>query len=118
MHKEKQRAATNYPPIKPSGFHPTPSVDEIKVLFPPELQTKLIWHLCVIEAGVKKGYHLQSDYLFGEDKICKATLCNSITEARNLAGDDPVLGRCVAEFLGDHLQPLAYLTASIAQLLK
>ena len=91
---------------------------EIKGLFPLRVQVKVAYHLCTIEALAKKGYHLQSDYLFGEDNPGKATLRNSIIKARNLAGDDPVLGRSVAGFLGDHLQPVALLTANVAQLLK
>ena len=118
MRKKKQRAAINYPPIKPSGFYPILSVAEIKGLFPLRVQVKVAYHLCLIESYVKKGYHLQSDYLFGEDNPGKATLRNSIIKARNLAGDDPVLGRSVAGFLGDHLQPKTCLTASVAQLLK
>ena len=118
MRKKKQRAAINYPPIKPTGFHPTPSVAEIKVLFPPQVRAQGAYHLCVVEFSTKKGYHLQSDYLFGEDKTYKATLCNSITEVLRLAEATPELSVSVAGFLGDHLQPETCLTASVAQLLK
>jgi len=118
MRKKKQRAASNYPQIKPSGFHPMPSVAEIKGLFPPQVRAQGAYHLCTIEALSKKGYHLQSDYLFGEDKSYKATLCNSIAEVRRLAEATPELSASIAGFLGDHLQPLTLLTANIAQLLK
>ena len=118
MRKKKQRAALNYPPIKPTDFHPTPTVAEIKVLFPPQVRAQGAYHLCVVEFSTKKGYHLQSDYLFGEDKTYKATLCNSITEVLRLAEATPELSVSVAGFLGDHLQPETCLTASVAQLLK
>ena len=118
MRKKKQRAALNYPPIKPTDFHPTPTVAEIKGLFPPQVRAQGAYHLCTIEALSKKGYHLQSDYLFGEDKSYKATLCNSIAEVRRLAEATPELSASIAGFLGDHLQPKTFLTASVAQLLK
>lgn len=118
MHKEKQRAATNYPPAKPSGFYPIPSVAEIKVLFPPQVRTKGVLHLCTVEEYAKKGYHLQSDYLFGDDKQYKTTLCHAITELLNLSEGNPDLSVSIAGFLGGHLQPVPLLTANVAQLLK
>ena len=118
MRKKKQRAAINYPQINPSGFYPMPSVAELKGLFPPQVRAQGAYHLCTIEALSKKGYHLQSDYLFGEDKTYKATLCNSIAEVRRLAEATPELSASIAGFLGDHLQPKTFLTASVAQLLK
>jgi hypothetical protein len=118
MHKKKQRAALNYPPIKPSGYYPTPSVAEIKGLFPPQVRAQGAYHLCVVEFSAKKRYHLQTDYLFDDDKPHRANLCNSITEVRRLAEASPELSASVAGFLGDHLQPQTFLTASVAQLLK
>lgn len=118
MRKKKQRAASNYPPIKPSGFYPIPSVAEIKGLFPPQVRAQGAFHLCTIEAFSKKGYHLQSDYLFGQDKHYKENLCNSINEVRRLVDGDPKLAIIVETFLRYHLRPLYLLTANIAQLLK
>jgi hypothetical protein len=118
MRKKKQRAALNYPQIKPTGFYPTPTVAEIKGLFPPQVRAQGAYHLCVVEFSTKKRYHLLSDFLFGEDKTYKANLCNSITEVRRLAEATPELSASVAGFLGDHLQPKTCLTASVAQLLK
>ena len=118
MRKKKQRAASNYPQIKPSGFYPMPTVAEIKGLFPPQVQAQGAFHLCVVEVSAKKRYHLQSDFLFDEDKYHRANLCNSITEVRRLAEANPELSASIAGFLGDHLQPLTLLTANIAQLLK
>ena len=118
MRKKKQRAALNYPQIKPTGFYPTPTVAEIKGLFPPQVQAQGAYHLCVVEFSTKKRYHLLSDFLFDEDKPHRANLCNSITEVRRLAEATPELSASVAGFLGDHLQPKTCLTASVAQLLK
>ena len=118
MCKKKQRAASNYPQIKPTGFYPMPSVAEIKGLFPPQVQAQGAFHLCVVEFSARKGYHLQSDFLFDEHKYHRATLCNSITEVRRLAEATPELSATVAGFLGDRLQPQTFLTASVAQLLK
>ena len=118
MRKKNQRAASNYPQVKPSGFYPMPSVAELKGLFPPQVRAQGAYHLCTIEALSKKGYHLQSDYLFGEDKTYKATLCNSITEVRRLAEATPELSVSVAGFLGDHLQHVYFLTASVADQLR
>ena len=118
MRKKKQRAASNYPQVKPSSFYPMPSVADIKALFPPQVRAQGAYHLCVVEFSAKKGYHLQTDYLFDEDKYHKATLCNSITEVLRLAEATPELSVSVAGFLGDHLQPETCLTASVAQLLK
>ena len=118
MRKKKQRAASNYPQIKPSGFYPMPTVAEIKGLFPPQVQAQGAFHLCVVEFSTKKRYHLQSDFLFDEDKPHRANLCNSITEVRRLAEATPELSASVAGFLGDRLQPQTFLTASVAQLLK
>ena len=118
MRKKNQRAAINYPQVKPSGFYPMPSVAEIKVLFPPQVRAQGAYHLCVVEFSTKKGYHLQSDFLFDEAKPHRANLCNSITEVRRLAEATPELSASIAGFLGDHLQPLTLLTANIAQLLK
>lgn len=118
MRKKKQRAATNYPLIKPSSIYPTLSVAEIKGLFPPQKQVKVVYHLCLVESFVKKGYHLQSDYLFGEDRPHKEALCHAIKELLKMTGKNPELGVSVAGFLGGHLQPVTLLTANIAQLLK
>lgn len=118
MVKKKQRAARNYPPIKPSGFNPIPSVEEIKDLFPPEVRTKGTFLLCTVEAYTKKGYHLESDDLFGNDAAIKEILCNSIIQLREIATASPELGVTVAGFLGDHLQPITHLTGKVAQLIK
>jgi len=118
MRKKNQRAASNYPQVNPSGFYPMPSVAEIKGLFPPQVRAQGAYHLCTIEALAKKGYHLQTDYLFGQDKHYKETLCNSINEVRRLVEGDPKLADTVETFLRHHLQPVYFLTASVDQLLK